>query len=110
LVEDRTSCADFEGVLLFIDGSVVISEVNISEVVVEAEERLLDGVFNSFSLFVDRLIEVLSLLSELVEDDDSVIDVNFGFFLQLLHSCGNLSGESSYLKLFVLADVQQNAE
>ena len=71
------------------------------------QERLFDSVFNCFSLFNNSLIEIVSILSDLVKDKDGIFYINFSFLLQFLNSCDDFSGESSNFKLFILFNVEQ---
>lgn len=71
------------------------------------QEWLLYSIFDSFCLFLDCFIEILSTLSELVKDEDMVIDTNFSFLLEFLNSCDDLSGKSSDFQFLVLSDVEQ---
>ena len=74
------------------------------------KERFFYCIFDGFSLYLDCFIEMFSIFSKMVEDEDRIFNVDFSFLFQLLHSGDDFSSISSDLKLFVLADVKQDTE
>ena len=75
LVEDRSSCTDFDPILFFIDCAIISSQFDTPEVLVRMKERFFDSIFNSFSLFIDGFIEVFSSFSKSIEDKDGIFDM-----------------------------------
>lgn len=74
------------------------------------QQWLFDSMCDVFSLFIDCQIQILSVGSEFVENDDGVISVEMGLLLQLLNTSDDFSSVSADFKLFVLSDVQKDAE
>ena len=50
------------------------------------------------------------MVSKFVEDKDGIFNIQFSFFLQLLHSSDDFSGETSDFEFFILLDIEQNTK
>lgn len=48
------------------------------------------------------------MVSKFVEDKDGIFNIQFSFFLQLLHSSDDFSGKTSDFEFFILLDIEQN--